>query len=246
MAKTEFIYGFQSLREILRYQPKIVQRLYFAQGRDDERVADLQQLAQTAKIAITWVSRGELDQLLGTTHHQGMAIQCSHIGSLPESMLANLLTDESKPVLLLLLDGVQDPHNLGACIRSANAMGADAVITPKDRAVGLTEIVHKTACGATAFTPFIQVTNLARTIREIKEFGVWVVGLDAEGSSSIIELDAGQRVALVAGAEGEGLRRLTRESCDYLVHIPMFGTVSSLNVSVAAAIGLYQIKMKSR
>lgn len=245
MTKLQFIYGFQSLREILTYQAKQVQRLYLAQGRHDERILEIQQLAQAAKIVVTWVSRSELDQLLGTNHHQGMAIQCNHIGALPESMLAKLLEDEAKPALLLILDGVQDPHNLGACIRSANAMGVDAVLAPKDRAVGLTEVVHKTACGATAVTPFIQVTNLARTIRELKDFGVWVIGMAAEGSSSIAELEPGKRVALVVGAEGEGLRRLTRENCDYLAHIPMFGTVSSLNVSVAAAIGLYQLKMNS-
>lgn len=244
MSKNEFIYGFQALREILAYQPKVVQRLFLAQGRSDERTQELQQLAQNAKISISWIARSELDQLLGTTQHQGMAIQCSRISSLPESMLSGLLSDETKPVLLLILDGIQDPHNLGACIRSANAMGVDAVIGPKDRAVGLTDVVHKTACGATAVTPFIQVTNLARTLRDIKELGVWVVGMEAEGSSSITELDAGQRVALVVGAEGEGLRRLTKENCDYLVHIPMFGTVSSLNVSVAAAIGLYALKTK--
>lgn len=242
MSKDKFIYGFQALREILNYQPKKVHRLLMAEGRHDDRALELQKLAKNSNISINWISRHELDQLLGTRNHQGMAIECSSMMAFPESMLDSLLEEQSKPVLLLILDGVQDPHNLGACIRSANAMGVDAVIAPKDRAAGLTDVVHKSAAGATAVTPFIQVTNLARTLRHIKEFGVWVVGLDAESSDSIAQLDAGKRIALIAGSEGEGLRRLTRENCDYLAHIPMFGTVSSLNVSVAAAIGLYVLK----
>lgn len=239
MASAEFIYGFQSLREILRHQPHSVQRLYIQQQRADERVQELVQLAQAAKMAIQWVSRSELDQMLGTTRHQGMAIQCSRISALPEAILTDLLEDESKPLLLLILDGIQDPHNLGACIRTANAMGVDAVIAPKDRAVGLTDVVHKTACGATAATPFVQVTNLARTLKEIKQHNVWLVGMDAQAKDTIDTLDPGHRAGLVMGGEGQGLRRLTLEQCDFLARIPMHGTVESLNVSVATGISLY-------
>lgn len=242
MAKNEFIYGYQTLREIMRHQPQIVQRLFLQQQRADERIHELVQWAQAAKMPVNWVSRAELDLMLGTSRHQGMAIQCSRISALPESMLQDLLADDSKPVLLLILDGVQDPHNLGACIRTANAMGVDAVIAPKDRAASLTDVVHKTACGATAVTPFIQVTNLARTLREIKEYGVWLVGMEAEAETEITRLDAGKRAGLIMGGEGEGLRRLTREQCDFLVRIPMQGTVASLNVSVATAIGLYELR----
>ena len=241
MSKTEFIYGFQPVREILNHQPQRVRQLYLVRDRRDQRIQALEELARIAKVEIIWLARSELDQMLGTSQHQGMAVKCLPIMAMTESMLEDLLVDESKPVLLLILDGIQDPHNLGACIRTANAMGVAAVIAPKDRAVGLTEIVHKTACGATAVTPFIQVTNLARTLRDIKKRGVWVVGLEMEGSMNICELNPGERVALVAGAEGEGLRRLTRENCDYLAHIPMTGTVGSLNVSVAVGIALYQI-----
>jgi 23S rRNA (guanosine2251-2'-O)-methyltransferase len=242
MQKNEYIYGYQPLREIIRHQPQRVQRLFLQQQRSDERVQELLQWAQAAKIPVAWVSKGELDEMLGSRQHQGMAIQCSRIGALSESMLTDLLADESKSLLLLILDGIQDPHNLGACIRTANAMGADAVIAPKDRAVGLTDVVHKTACGATAVTPFIQVTNLARTLREIKEYGVWLVGMAAEAKASITGLDLGRRIALVMGGEGQGLRRLTLEQCDHLARIPMYGTVESLNVSVATAIALYELK----
>lgn len=241
MQKTEFIYGYQTLREILRFQPQAIRQLYLQQERHDQRIQELLSLAQVAKLPVKWASRPELDHLLGTTRHQGMAIECGRISAMPESMLQELIADEAAPILLLVLDGIQDPHNLGACIRTANAMGAAAVIAPKDRAAGLTDVVHKTACGATAVTPFIQVTNLARTLRELKEHGVWLVGLDAEADSPLARLDAGKRAALIMGSEGEGLRRLTKEECDYLVHIPMHGTVESLNVSVATAIALYEL-----
>jgi 23S rRNA (guanosine2251-2'-O)-methyltransferase len=242
MQKNEFIYGYQPLREIIRHQPQKVQRLFLQQQRTDERIQELVQWAQAAKLPITWISRAELDHMLGTGQHQGMAIQCGRISALPESTLMDLLADESKLLLLLILDGVLDPHNLGACIRTANAMGVDAVIAPKDRAAGLTDVVHKTSCGATAVTPFIQVTNLARTMREIKEFGVWLIGMTAETQNSITGINLGKRVGLVMGGEGQGLRRLTMEQCDHLAKIPMYGTVESLNVSVAAAIGLYELK----
>ncbi len=242
MAKTEIIYGFQVLKEVLRHQPKTVQRLFLQENRVDDRVQELLKLAQASKLPVQWLNRHDLDKMLGTSQHQGMAIECSKIASLSESMLQGLLQEhESGPILLLILDGVQDPHNLGACIRTANAMGAAAVIAPKDRAAGLTEVVHKAACGATTVTPFIQITNLARTLRELKEHSIWLVGMDGEADQILSEINPGPRVALVMGSEGEGLRRLTRAECDFLVKIPMCGTVESLNVSVATAIGLYEL-----
>ena len=244
MTKTEFIYGYQPLKEIIRHQPKRIQRVFLQQQKGNERIQEVLEWALAAKLTVQWIARPELDRLLGTTHHQGMAIQCQSISALPESMLSDLLEDKSKPLLLLILDGIQDPHNLGACIRSANAMGVDAVIAPKDRAAGLTDVVHKTASGATAVTPFIQVTNLARTLREIKKHGVWLVGMDAEAKATLDSLDPGPRVALIMGAEGAGMRRLTTEQCDFLARIPMRGTVESLNVSVATAIALYALQLK--
>src|ERR1700734_113572 len=185
MSKTEFIYGFQPLREILSHQPQRVRQLYLVRDRRDQRIQALEELARIAKVEIIWLARSGLDQMLGTPQNQGMAGKCLPIMAMTESMLEDLLVDESKPVLLLILDGIQDPHNLGACIRTANAMGVAAVIAPKDRAVGLTEIVHKTACGATAVTPFIQVTNLARTLRDIKQYNLWLIGMDASAETTL-------------------------------------------------------------
>jgi 23S rRNA (guanosine2251-2'-O)-methyltransferase len=241
MSKNEFLYGYQTLREIIRHQPQRVKTLFLQRERADERIQELLQWAQAEKIAVIWSSRAELDHMLGTSQHQGMAIACSRMTASSESLLSDLLEDDSKPLLLLILDGIQDPHNLGACIRTANAMGVAAVIAPKDRAAGLTDIVHKTACGATAVTPFIQVTNLARTLREIKKQGVWLVGMDAEAKDEMATLAPGPRVGLILGGEEQGMRRLTREECDYVVSIPMYGTVTSLNVSVAAGMGLYAL-----
>ncbi len=150
----------------------------------------------------------------------------------------------SEPLLLLVLDGVQDPHNLGACLRVADAMGAHAVVVPKDRAVGLTPTVRKVASGAAETVPFVTVTNLARSLRDMRDAGLWVVGLDGEAERSMTEADLSGPLALVKGAEGEGLRRLTREACDELVRIPMFGRVESLNVSVASGICLYEARRR--
>lgn len=241
MSKTEFIYGYQTLIEILRHHPGIVKKIVIQENRNDDRVRNIQELAEKAKLSITWSSKRELDHLIGTVTHQGMVAECTKIPVFNESFLSEFLEQEPKTVLFLILDGVQDPHNLGACIRTANAMGVDAVIVPKDRAVGLTDTVHKTACGATAVTPFVQVTNLVRTMQDLQQQGVWLVGMDAQAQENIGESNYGSRVGLVMGSEGEGLRRLTKEHCDYLVKIPMRGTVDSLNVSVATAIGLYAL-----
>lgn len=240
MPELEFLYGYQVLREIMIHQPQRLQRLFLQQPRGDARAQELAQWAQESRIPVTWMSKIDIERMVGAVHHQGMVAQCSRQGPKSEAwLLDDLGKDDSRPLLLLILDGVKDPHNLGACIRTANAFGAAAVIIPKDRAVGLTDAVHKTACGATAVTPLVQVTNLARTLRELKERRVWLAGLDMAGGQSIADLDAGNRVGVVMGGEEEGLRRLTREQCDFLAHIPMRGSVESLNVSVAAAIAMW-------
>ncbi len=244
MADIEFLYGYQVLREIILHQSQRLQRLFLQQPRGDTRAQELLQWAQGSGIPVAWVSKIDLDRMVGAVHHQGMVAQCSRMGPKSENWLMDLVEDGSQALLLLILDGVKDPHNLGACIRTANAMGAAAVVIPKDRAVGLTDAVHKTACGATAVTPLVQVTNLARTLRELKERQIWLIGLDMEGDQDIAKLDAGARVGLVMGGEEEGLRRLTREQCDFLAHIPMRGSVDSLNVSVAAAIALWSQAIK--
>ena len=240
----QFIYGYQPVKGILTHQPKLVRRLYLQHSREDQRAYELQERAEQANIAVVWKTRDELDRLIGNTQHQGMAIECEKIIGLTEAYLDDLLVESSHPLLFLLLDGIQDPHNLGACIRTANAMGVDAVIIPKDRAASLNETVHKVACGATATTPVIQVTNLARLMRHLKTHGISLIGMDATASLNLPEIKINFPIALVMGGEGQGLRRLTRKHCDYLVRIPMHGSVASLNVSVATAIGLYVIKQQ--
>ncbi len=237
--KTEFIIGYQSVKEFIAKRPYRILRCLLQESRVDKRLQEIQDELKTNKINTLYLSRKEMDAILGTDNHQGFALECSSIAAKSESFLEDLLLKSN--LLLLFLDGVQDPHNLGAILRSANAMGVDAVIAPRDRACGLTEVVHKTACGATVHTPFVQVTNLARTLRQTKESGVEIIGMDAQAPTLIQEIQLSQRVGLVMGGEGQGMRRLTREQCDLQVCIPMYGTVESLNVSIATAIGLYEI-----
>ena len=182
------------------------------------------------------VDHARLDALAGHGRHQGVVAIVDD--ALPHVTLDDVLDAPAEPPLLLVLDGVTDPHNLGACLRSADAFGAQAVIVPKDRAVGVNATVAKAASGAADTVPVIAVTNLARTMRDLKERGVWLVGADA-GGESLVDADLSGPIAWVLGAEGAGLRRLTRESCDRIVGIPLAGAVESLNVSVAAGICLY-------
>ena len=197
---------------------------------------DLVARARAEHVAVHAVDAGRLAALSGHDAHQGVvAIVDAHR---PHVALDDVLADLAEPALLLVLDGVTDPHNLGACLRSADAFGAHAVIVPKDRAAGVNATVAKAASGAAETVPVIAVTNLARAMRELKQHGVWLLGAD-EGGSSLFDADVSGSIAWVLGAEGQGLRRLTRESCDRLIAIPMQGSVESLNVSVAAGICLY-------
>ncbi len=205
------------------------------------RLSDILDQAKAANIPVREVAREELDLLSRGGNHQGIAAQQREIGAAwNESALENLLTTLSESPLLLVLDGVQDPHNLGACLRTADAAGVHAVIAPRDRATGLTATVRKVACGAAESVPFVQVTNLARALRRLKDAGIWLVGASGEADTSLYQTDMRGSIALVMGAEGKGLRRLTQELCDYLVRIPMRGQVASLNVSVATAVCLYE------
>jgi len=205
------------------------------------RLNNLIELARRERVKIARHSREELDQLAGGERHQGVVAHLSEaLAAVTQQDLLTLIESLEHPPFLLILDGVTDPHNLGACLRSANAAGVDAVIAPKDKAVGLTPVVRKVACGAAEETPFYQVTNLARTLRDLQQAGVWLIGADGETEQSIFQTDLKGALALVMGAEGTGLRRLTREHCDLLVKIPMAGTVESLNVSVATGICLFE------
>ncbi len=220
----------------LRQRPEAIHALYVLAGRQDPRLRDLAERARAAEVAIHPVDMARLDALAGHGRHQGVVAIVDD--ALPHVTLDDVLDTLAGPPLLLVLDGVTDPHNLGACLRCADAFGAQAVIVPKDRAVGVNATVAKAASGAADTVPVIAVTNLARTLRELKDRGIWVLGADA-GGEDLPTADLSGGIAWVLGAEGAGLRRLTRESCDRIVGIPLGGSVESLNVSVAAGICLY-------
>lgn len=196
--------------------------------------------AKRAGITIARQPREALDQLVQGERHQGVVAHLATEAAHKQQDLMHFIEGLNHAPFLLVLDGITDPHNLGACLRSANAAGVDAVIVPKDKAAGLTPVVRKVACGAAETTPFYQVTNLARTLRELQQAGVWLVGAAGEAGASLYETDLRGPLALMLGSEGKGLRRLTREHCDLLVKIPMAGAVESLNVSVATGICLFE------
>jgi 23S rRNA (guanosine2251-2'-O)-methyltransferase len=239
MSETTVVFGLHAVRTLLQQRPERASLLVLQKGREDARSTELQRLAQAAGVRTEWRDGRELDRLAGNERHQGACLQIRALGPLGEGALDELLDRATAP-LLLVLDGVQDPHNLGACLRTADAAGASAVIVPRDRAAGLTPTVRKVASGAAETMPLIQVVNLARTLRWLKEREVWVVGADDQATQSLFETKLTGALALVLGAEGAGLRRLTREHCDLLVGIPMAGAVESLNVSVAAGVLLFE------
>ena len=238
MARERIIFGFHAVKSRIRQDPGQVAALYVQDSRDDPRMRDLIESASRAGLRVMTVGRDRLDRLAGHAHHQGVV--ASVLADAVKLDLDDVLAALAEPALLLVLDGVQDPHNLGACLRVADGLGAHAVIVPKDRSVGLTPTVAKVASGASETVPYVAVTNLARTLRSLQDRGIWIVGADAAGAILLPDADLGGAMAWVLGAEGEGLRRLTRETCDELVRIPMVGTVESLNVSVACGICLYE------
>lgn len=238
MSETHILFGFHAVTSRLRSRPETIRELYVDASRRDGRARELLARAQSAGVRVLDVGGDRLDALAGTTKHQGVVARAAEIRL--DKNLDDILARALEPALLLVLDGVQDPHNLGACLRIADGLGAQAVIAPKDRAVGMTPVVAKVASGAAETVPYLQVTNLARVLGEIQDKGIWVMGADQNGEASIAEAELSGPVAWVLGAEGEGLRRLTRERCDRVLGIPMQGTVGSLNVSVAAGICLYE------
>ncbi len=238
-----WLFGLHAVEAALRHDPRNIIRILCAEARRDQRLQAIEKLAAEADVRITRVEPRELDRLTRGDRHQGVAAQYRAAPTHDENDLYTLLERLDEPPLLLVLDGVTDPHNLGACLRVADGAGAHAVIAPKDRAVGLTPTVRKVASGAAESIPFVQVTNLARTLDTLKQKGVWVVGLAGEADHSLYQSRlATQPLAVVMGAEGSGLRRLTREACDELVSLPMLGSVESLNVSVASGVSLYEIR----
>jgi 23S rRNA (guanosine2251-2'-O)-methyltransferase len=236
VSNKRLIHGFHAINARLWQNPKSVVDIYLTNGRQDARARAVLEKAELEKVRVHLVEPERLDTMTGKARHQGVAAQidASHNFVSLDDVLDNL----NEPPLLLILDGVTDPHNLGACLRVADAMGAHAVLAPKDRSAGLNATVSKVACGAAEVVPYITVTNLARTLRELKDLGIWIAGTDMETETDLYHVDAAGPLAWVMGSEGEGMRRLTREHCDVLVSIPMFGSVESLNVSVSAGMVL--------
>jgi 23S rRNA (guanosine2251-2'-O)-methyltransferase len=240
MAQQEWLYGIHALEAVLEREPERIIELYLLKGRDDTRFNHLVNQARRFGISIQFCQRKVLDEKTKGEQHQGVVARAKPGKVLDEKDLDTIIESQPLP-FLLVLDGVTDPHNLGACLRSADAAGAHAVIVPKDKSAALTPTVRKVACGAAEVVPLIQVTNLSRTLRDIQQAGVWVVGTAGEAEQTIYQASLTGPLALVMGAEGKGMRRLTRENCDELIKLPMSGSVSSLNVSVATGISLYEI-----
>ena len=240
MSEARFIYGFHAVTSRLRQKAAGVREVYLDQSRGDHRSRDLAQAAQERGVRVIMVDGARLDGMTQHARHQGVAARVD--AAAPAQDLESVLDGLSEPPLLLILDGVTDPHNLGACLRVADAMGVHALIVPKDRAVGITPTVEKVASGAAETVPFIAVTNLARTMRELKEREIWLIGADQGAGTDLYSVKLEGPLAWVLGAEGEGMRRLTRENCDELARIPMRGAVESLNVSVAAGICLAETR----
>jgi 23S rRNA (guanosine2251-2'-O)-methyltransferase len=234
------IFGIHAVDALLLRSPERILRLCVAKERADKKIELIMAAAKALGISAEQLSQRELDRLTEEGNHQGVVAFCKKADVYSESYLKSLLETLTVPPFFLILDGVQDPHNLGACFRSADAAGVHAIIAPKDKSVGLTSVVSKVACGAAEVVPFVQVTNLVRALEMLKEAGVWIYGAAGEADKTIYKTDLRGPLALVLGAEGSGLRRLTREHCDGLMKIPMVGSVSSLNVSVATGVLLFE------
>lgn len=240
MGKEQLVYGLHTVLALLQKAPDRIATLYLQQGRADRRTREILQLAEKSQVACQSMPRQMLDELVAGASHQGVVACCHTSVHYTEADIESFLTNLTEPAFLLILDQIQDPHNLGACLRTANAAGVHMVIAPKDRSVGITATVRKVASGAAESLPFIQVTNLARTLRKLRDQGIWIAGMAGEASQSLYKADLRGPIALVLGAEEKGLRQLTREHCDYLLYIPMLGAVSSLNVSVATGVCLFE------
>ncbi|WP_445396483.1 23S rRNA (guanosine(2251)-2'-O)-methyltransferase RlmB [Zobellella sp. An-6] len=237
---SELIFGIHALDAALESHPEHILEVWLLKGREDARLQGLQSRLQAVGVKVQFASRQTLDGKAEGHQHQGVVARVKAQPALNEADLDALLDSQPNP-LLLVLDGVTDPHNLGACLRTADAAGVHGVIVPKDKSAGLTPVARKVACGAAETVPLFQVTNLSRTLRSLQGRGVWVLGTAGEADHSLYQAKLTGALALVMGAEGKGMRRLTREHCDELVSIPMAGSVSSLNVSVATGICLFEM-----
>jgi len=242
MKPTRAVFGFHAVLARLRADAQSVVELYLDENRKDARAKDLAAAAERAGVALMRVPTKRLDGFYGGGRHQGVVAMV--FDKPARESLEDLLDSLKEPPLLLVLDGVTDPHNLGACLRVADAAGAHAVVAPKDRAAGIGATVSKVASGAAESIPYYMVTNLARTLDDLKERSIWIVGADEEAEKTLYESELPEAIAWVLGAEGEGMRRLTRERCDLLARIPMHGSVASLNVSVASGVCLFESRRR--
>jgi len=245
MAKNdELVFGLHAVNELIKRAPERFIELFLLKGRDDERMSTIISLSKRYGISSQQVNRKVLDEKSDGEQHQGVVARITQGKTYTENDLDDILLQakqqEQEP-FLLILDGVTDPHNLGACLRNADAAGVQAIIVPKDNAARLTATVRKVAVGAAETVPLVQVTNLVRTMKHLQESGVWIVGTAGETDTCLYDVKLSGPMALVMGAEGKGMRRLTRETCDDLIKLPMAGSVSSLNVSVASGICLFEI-----
>ena len=235
-------FGFHSILSLIRVNPSKIVEIFLDDKRDDSRMRDLKNLLDEKNIKYHLYSPERLDQLLPKEKHQGVIARVSDKGEKFYTLEDIVEKDNDKDLLILILDGIEDPHNLGACFRVADAMGVSAIVTPKDNAVSINATVRNVACGATETVPFVTVTNLKRAIDYLKQNHFFIIGTEQETTNSLYTTDLKGQLALVMGSEGSGMRRLTRESCDLLITIPMMGSVESLNVSVATGICLSEIQ----
>ncbi len=235
----EYVFGWHAVDAVLKREPERLQQVWIQTGRQDKRVKSVTDALDGLGVRWKVVHRRELDERVSGVH-QGVVAAVAESREWTEDDLLAQLSSSDKPPFLLVLDGVTDPHNLGACMRTADAVGVQAVIVPKDKSASLTPVARKVACGAAETVPFVRVTNLARFLRELKDLVVWLIGTAGEADAGLYQADFKGPVALVMGAEGKGMRRLTREHCDQLINIPMQGHVDSLNVSVATGVCLYE------
>lgn len=238
---TELLIGIHSVEAALNYDAANITEIYVENGQQNPRVRDLAERARDMGIKPHARDKADLDRMTGGGRHQGIAAMYKTPPARNENELPALIEAAGKDALFLVLDGVTDPHNLGACLRSAEAAGVTAVIVTKDKAVGITPTVRRASAGAADRVPFVAVTNLARTMRSLRDAGVWLTGLAGDGEASLYQVDLKGAVGIVMGSEGEGMRRLTREACDHIARIPMRGSIDSLNVSVATGVALFEV-----
>ncbi len=240
MSKSIYIYGFHSIESQLNSNPEYILKLFIQSGRNDVRMSKMTSLLNNLKINFLIINKNELDRLAKDELHQGIIAEVI-LPSLPgQEALIDFITNLPSNPLILMLDSIQDPRNLGACLRSANAAGVDCVVMNKDGSAPINSVVYKTSAGAINQLKIFQVTNLVRAIKALQSKGLWVVGLDASLKTSIYDINLIDPIVIVMGAEGKGLRQLIKKSCDYLVRIPMIGNIESLNVSVATGIALFE------